>query len=284
MAFWEISGRAHWVDQSVVPRLSATVEAILEMWISISLGTHILISFGRIILGLLIGLFLAVPSAYVLARVLPVLGERADSLLRIFALINPYCFFPVFVILFGLGETPKIAVLAWVSMWPIFFSSQNVFKNTDPQLIKMARSMNLNKAALFFRLTLPSGLPQIFTGLRLGVEMSFFILIAAEMTGATAGLGWLIHNAGASYQIARLYGTGLCVVVLGVLLNRFLILVRKGFLPWSGGLTIPWLQNTDVSPKNVSKKVLYFWCLIFLLAASMALFQIFRGVNLTVTV
>jgi NitT/TauT family transport system permease protein len=62
--------------------------------------------------------------------------------------------------------------------------------------------------------------------------MSFFILIAAEMTGATAGLGWIVHSAGALNQVPRIYAAGVCIVLLGVLLNRSLVFFRNGLFFW----------------------------------------------------
>ncbi|MDR2141254.1 MAG: ABC transporter permease [Deltaproteobacteria bacterium] len=280
LGLWELSGRAHWVDQTVVPSLTLTLKAIAQMWQRIDLGSHILISLGRVIFGLLIGLSVGAPMAYVLARAWPKLGQNFESLWRVFGLINPYCLFPIFVIMFGLGETPKIAVLAWVSLWPIFFGAETAFRNVNPQLLKTALSMNCRSWAIFWRITLPASLPAIFTGARIGVEMSFFILIAAEMTGATAGLGWIIHNAGAAYQTERIYGAGVCVVILGVGINRFLELIRQNFLAWGEGDGIPWLLSSRASKQPTNRLVLWLCCLIFALVMALGFWKIFQGENL----
>ncbi|MDR1609208.1 MAG: ABC transporter permease [Deltaproteobacteria bacterium] len=279
---WELSGQAHWVSQEIVPSLSLSLRAIAEMWIQINLGSHILISLGRVITGLVIAIIIGVPLAFILSRVWPTLGERVDSLTRVFGLINPYCFFPLFVIMFGLGETPKIAVLSWVSLWPIFFGSQAAFRAVDPQLIKTAKSLCCGPWAIFWKVTAPSSLPSIFNGARVGVEMSFFILIAAEMTGATAGLGWIIHNAGAAYETDRIYGAGICVVILGVGLNRFLHLIRRGFLAWSDYMASPWLYAGHSSPKPVNRIILWLSCLIFVLVFGLGLWKIILGENLII--
>jgi NitT/TauT family transport system permease protein len=282
LGFWELSGQAHWVDQTIVPSLSTSIKAIVEMWRNIHLGLHIMISLTRVVLGLLIGLTVAVPLAFLLGRLLPKVAVRVNALLQVFGLINPYCLFPVFVVFFGLGEAPKIAVLAWVSLWPIFFNGQSAFRSVDPQLLKTARSLNCGSLTAFWRVCLPAAIPAIFNGIRVGVEMSFFILIAAEMTGATAGLGWIIHNSGASYQTDRIYGAGICVVVLGVLINRFLVVIRRGLLSWSEALAPTWLQFSDTAPKPVKKSVAYAWCLIFILIMALGLIQIFRAENLLI--
>jgi NitT/TauT family transport system permease protein len=104
------------------------------------------------------------------------------------------------------------------------------------------------------------------------------------MTGATAGLGWIVHNAGAGYQTDRIYGTGLCIVILGVLINRFLILIRRAFLPWSDNMAAPWLYNPKAIPKKINNYCLFLWCLGFVILAVLGLRQIFLGVNLIVTI
>jgi NitT/TauT family transport system permease protein len=232
LAVWEASVRFGYIDSTFVPSFSQTILAAFELWERAFLFMHIMVSLCRVITGLLISLVIAVPMGYVLGRSFPGFARVIEPLLRIFGLVNPYCLFPLFVVFFGSGETGKIAVLAWVSLWPVFFSTLSGVRSVDPALVKTARSMRANGLAIFQKVVLPAALPQVFTGLRIGVEMSFFILIAAEMTGATAGLGWIVHSAGALYQVPRIYGAGLCIVILGVAINRFLVFLQNGLFFW----------------------------------------------------
>lgn len=232
---WELSGRLGLVDQAFVPSLTATLAAVFEMWERTHLFMHVMVSLARVTAGLVIAAALGVPLAYLMGRLLPGLAERVEALLRMFALINPYCVFPLFVVFFGAGELPKIAVLAWVSLWPVFFGTLAGVRGVDPGLVRTARSMTAGTAAVFWKVVLPAASPSVFNGMRIGVEMSFFILIAAEMTGATAGLGWIVHSAGALNQVPRIYGAGLCIVFLGVLMNRSLLFFRNGLFFWKTG-------------------------------------------------
>jgi NitT/TauT family transport system permease protein len=232
LCVWELSGRLGLVDQTFLPSLSTTLRAVFEMWERTHLFMHIMVSLARVTAGLVIAVGLGVPLAYLLGRVLPGVAERVEALLRVFALINPYCVFPLFIVLFGAGEAPKIAVLAWVSLWPVFFGTLAGMRGVDPTLVKTAKSMCAGPLASFWKVVLPAASPSVFNGARIGVEMSFFILIAAEMTGATAGLGWIVHSAGALNQVPRIYGAGVCIVVLGVFLNRSLLYFRNGLFFW----------------------------------------------------
>ncbi|MDR2612902.1 MAG: ABC transporter permease [Deltaproteobacteria bacterium] len=232
LALWELSGRLGLVDQAFLPSLTVTLVALVDMWEKSHLFMHVMVSLARVTAGIVIAVALGVPLAFLLGRILPGFAERVEPLLRVFALVNPYCVFPLFVVFFGAGETPKIAVLAWVSLWPVFFGSLAGMRGVDPGLLKTARSMNAGALSSFRKVVLPAASPSIFNGVRIGVEMSFFILIAAEMTGATAGLGWIVHSAGALNQVPRIYATGVCIVALGVFLNRSLVFFRNGLFFW----------------------------------------------------
>jgi NitT/TauT family transport system permease protein len=236
LVLWQLSGTFDWVDQSFFPNLSATLGAISEMWQRTHLFMHVSVSLVRVVLGLCAAIVIGVPMAWLLGSLFPGFFRRIEALLRVFALINPYCLFPLFVVFFGSGELAKISVLTWVSLWPIFFSSLGGVENVSPLLIKTAWSMKAKGFTLFRKVILPASLPSVFNGVRIGVETSFFILIAAEMTGATAGLGWIIHSAGALNQVPRIYGAGVLVVLLGVFINRYLNFIKNGVFFWKEDL------------------------------------------------
>jgi NitT/TauT family transport system permease protein len=275
LALWALSGRLGLIDETFVPSFFQTLGATKELWDRAYLFNHVMVSLSRVLIGLIIALVLAVPLGYLLGRILPKTAKVLEPLLRVFGLINPYCLFPLFVVFFGSGEAPKIAVLAWVSLWPIFFSTLTGVKNVDPAMIKIGRSMKAGKITIFWKIALPASAPQVFSGLRLGVEMSFFILIAAEMTGATAGLGWIIHSAGALYQVPRIYGAGLCVVILGVLINRFLVFIQNGLFFWKEsvdpilGASRPLDSGQKISPLKIAMAMA-----VFVLILAMGIHQI----------
>ncbi|MDR2459747.1 MAG: ABC transporter permease subunit [Deltaproteobacteria bacterium] len=266
------------MDQAFFPSLSTTVETIVSMWSKVHLFMHLMVSLCRVLVSLIISLILAIPFAFLFARVLPTFFSRIEALLRVFSIINPYCLFPLFVVFFGSGEIAKISVLTWVSMWPIFFSTLAGIKNVDPLLVKTAKSMDAGPITIFFKVVLPGALPSIFNGIRIGVEMSFFILIAAEMTGATAGLGWIVHSASALNQVTMVYGAGLLIVVLGVFLNRSLNFLRSGLFFWKeerdpiAGITGPL-----VGAKRISNTTLAIMAAVFVAVLSIGLYEIYRA-------
>jgi NitT/TauT family transport system permease protein len=102
----------------------------------------------------------------------------------------------------------------------------------DPLLVRAARSLGLSHPALFRKVILPSAVPTIFTGIRMAGTASILVLIAAEMVGAKAGLGYLIVNAQSSFLIPDMYAGILTVSLLGLAVNSLLVALERHFSKW----------------------------------------------------
>jgi NitT/TauT family transport system permease protein len=92
--------------------------------------------------------------------------------------------------------------------------------------------MGTNKLSLFWKVVLPGAAPNIFVGLKQGAGSSFFMLIAAEMIGATAGLGWMVLNSQINFQIPRLFVAVVIIAALGILINYLIGLLERKVLSW----------------------------------------------------
>jgi NitT/TauT family transport system permease protein len=121
LARWEIVAKLKLIDEAFVPSFFQTLPVTRELWERAFLFTHVMVSLSRVLIALLLALVLAVPLGYVFGRLLPKLAKTLEPLLRVFGLINPYCLFPLFVVFFGAGETPKIAVLLGFPSGRYFF-------------------------------------------------------------------------------------------------------------------------------------------------------------------
>lgn len=232
LVLWEIFPRIGVFNSQFIPPFSKVLGQIYILWFNNALFTNVMVSLWRVILGLLIGAVIAIPLGLLLGGWLSDISDLFDPLFRILGQVNPFSLFPVFILIFGMGETTKLAVVAWVCIWPILYNTILGAKSADKLLIKAARSMNITNWQLFKKVLLPSAEPSIFAGLRVGAEMSFFMLIAAEMISSNAGLGWLFHNSAMNNQIPRMYLAGLFIVAFGVALNRFLIYLQNKLFFW----------------------------------------------------
>lgn len=232
LVLWQILPMTRIVNPQFIPPLSTVLVQVYNLWVYNFLFTSIMVSVWRVILGLIIASAIAIPLGFLLGGWFNDIADIMDPLFRIFGQVNPFSLTPIFILFFGMGETAKLAVVAWVCVWPILYNTILGVRNVDSVLLKTAFSMKVSNWQLFKKVLLPAAAPSIFAGLRVGVEMSFFMLIAVEMLGANAGLGVVYHTSAMNNQISRMYAAGIFVVILGVALNRSLIYIQTKLFFW----------------------------------------------------
>src|SRR5690606_38227794 len=120
-------------------------------------------------------------------------SDIINPLLEIFRNTAALALLPVFILFLGIGEASKIGLIIYACVWPILLNTISGVRNVDPLLIKSARTMGLSSIKLFRKVILPAAVPTIFVGVRLAGGFSVLMLVAAEMVGAKAGLGYLIN-------------------------------------------------------------------------------------------
>lgn len=181
------------------------------------------------------GFGIAVVSAVVLGLLVAwygALDRFLNPLLEVFRNTAALALLPVFTLLLGIGETSKISIVAYAAFFPVLLNTIAGVRTVDPLLIRAARSLGLSNFTLFQKVILPSAVPTIFTGIRMAGTSSILVLIAAEMVGAKAGLGYLIVNSQSSFLIPDMYAGILTVSLLGLAVNYLLVGVERYFSRW----------------------------------------------------
>ncbi len=229
---WEVGPRYGWIDSQFFPPPSAILAEGLRLAGKGKLHVHILISLRRTFTGLVAAMAVGIPFGFVLGGWFPRFTLFLRPLLRLLGQINAFSLFPLFVLFFGIGELAKFSIIFWSSLWPILFTTIAGVQGVDPLFVKVARSMGSGRLLLFGKVLFPGALPSIFTGIRLGATIAFLMLIAAEMVGASTGLGWLIHNSSMNYVIPRLYLAAAIIAGLGMGLNYILHFLENLIIRW----------------------------------------------------
>jgi NitT/TauT family transport system permease protein len=232
LLLWELAPRVGLADRMFIPPLSEIIVTGAQMFISGNLLLHIKVSLRRALLGFIIATIAALPLGFLLGGWFKRFEEYLDPLFKVMAQINPFSVFPVFILLFGIGETAKIAIILWVCVWPVLFGTILGVKSIDQTLVKVALAMGTTKIALFWKVVLPGAAPAIFGGLKQGAGIAFFMLIAAEMIGATAGLGFLILQSQVNFQIRRLFVGVVTIAILGLVITWLLNFIEKRVITW----------------------------------------------------
>ncbi|HEV2098248.1 MAG TPA: ABC transporter permease [Stellaceae bacterium] len=228
---WEVLPRIGLVNRVFLPPFSDVVVAVQRLALSGALAEHALASVLRSASGLALAILIAVPAGLMIGSSRRI-AEFIEPLLELFRNTAPLALLPVFTLILGIGETSKIAMVLYASAWPILLSTANGVRTVDPLLVKAARSMGLGSTRLFAKVILPASVPTIFTGIRLAAAHSILVLIAAEMVGAKAGLGYFVSAAEYNFQIPEMYAGILTLAALGLLVNFTLVHIERRLSMW----------------------------------------------------
>jgi NitT/TauT family transport system permease protein len=230
-AVWEIFPRLGLVDATFLPPLSDVLVAWWDLAVSGQLWSHTEASLVRSAAGFGLAILIAVPLGLLIGWYSRV-ANLLNPLLEVFRNTAALAILPVFVLILGLGETSKISIILYGCTWPILLNTVSGVRTVDPLLIKSARSLGLGPVRLFQKVVLPAAVPTIFTGIRLAGAASILILIAAEMVGAKAGLGYLINYAQYNFAVPDMYAGIITISAIGLLVNQLLIATERRFSTW----------------------------------------------------
>jgi ABC-type nitrate/sulfonate/bicarbonate transport system permease component len=155
-----------------------------------------------------------------------------DPILELLRPIPPLAFLPIFIIWFGLGELSKVLMIAFSAFFVIYVNTYQGVRYADPLLMRAAQSLGASPQRTFFTISLPAAMPEIFTGLRLGMGMSFFVLVAAELLAADSGMGFRIQEARWQFRIDRMIWGAVEIGIIGFILFSLLEKLEKRLLAW----------------------------------------------------
>ncbi|MEN3284442.1 MAG: NitT/TauT family transport system permease protein [Solirubrobacteraceae bacterium] len=231
LAAWELVPRLGVVDRTFLTPFSDVLVATWHLIQDGSLWTHVHTSMVRAVAGFAIALALAIPLGLLIGWY-ALAAEVITPLFEVFRNTATLALLPVFTLLLGIGETSKIAIVVYACSFPIVMNTITGVREVDPLLIKSARSMGLGSARLFQKVILPAAVPTIFTGVRMAGSYAILVLVAAEMVGAKAGLGYLINYSQYNFQVPNMYAGILTISVIGVAVNALLVGLERRFSSW----------------------------------------------------
>lgn len=231
LALWELVPRVGLVDRVFLPPFSEVVIAWWGLAASGELGEHLGASLLRAGSGLLLAVAVAVPLGILIGWYAGV-AQALNPLLETFRNTAALALLPVFVLLLGLGESSKIALILFACAWPILLNTVSAVRTVDPLLIRSARSLGFSEAQVFRKVVLPASVPTLFTGVRLAGAVALLVLVAAEMAGANAGLGYLITASQFNFQVPEMYAGIVTISLLGLMVNQLLVTLERRLSRW----------------------------------------------------
>lgn len=233
---WEVLPRVGLVNPTFFPPLSAVLEEAGNLFGSQHLLGHTVATLWRVVMGIVLAALLAVPAGTILGFWLPGVAAGLNPLFRILAQVNPFSLMTVFLLFFGIGEKAKLVIVTWVAFWPLIHHVTAGTQSMDPDLFKAARGMGVSRLRLFLSVLLPGVAPAILLGIRSSIILLLAILVAGEMLGGLAGLGWLLHWASnyysSPYATTPVFAVGLCITLIGVGLSATLRRLERDLFFW----------------------------------------------------
>ncbi|MFB7368348.1 ABC transporter permease [Streptomyces sp. NPDC056222] len=231
LLLWETAPRLGLVDRTFLPPFSEVATAWWALAADGQLADNTYASLVRSFSGFGLALAVAVPLGLLIGWYRPV-AALLGPLLEVFRNTAALALLPVFVLLLGIGETSKISIVVYACTWPILLNTISAVRHVDPTLLKLAKSMDLSTPRLFQKVILPSAVPVMFTGIRLAGAVSILVLVAAEMIGAKAGLGYLINASQFNFAIPQMYAGIITISAIGVTFNQLLVAVERRLSSW----------------------------------------------------
>jgi ABC-type nitrate/sulfonate/bicarbonate transport system permease component len=192
---------------------------------------HIAATLQRVAIGFTTGAALAIgiglPAGHF--RVVRNIVEPVVELLRP---IPPLAMLPLFIVWVGIGEGSKVGFITYATFFPTFLTTVHAVRQLDPRFVRAAQSLGARPSQLFVRVILPAALPEMLTGLRLGIALSFFVIVISEFIGAEQGLGYLINDGRNFFLVPQMLGAAMLLGALGYAGNAVVRLVERRLLRW----------------------------------------------------
>ena len=231
LVLWEVLARLNVIDVRLFSRPSLIFEALYPLVKTGELFRHAYISVQRIVLGFFCG---AVPGV-VLGLSMGLFPPIRASLMPLVASTFPIpklAIMPLILIVFGLGEASKVFTIAIGVFYLVLINSMTGVLSIEPIFLEVAKNFGASRRQSYLTVALPGSLPMIFAGLKLGMGTALLLIVAAELSAAQAGVGWMVWRAYDMFDIERMFSALITLAAMGYLLSLALDALEKRVIPW----------------------------------------------------
>jgi len=219
------------VNPIFVPGPWLVIGKVLELAVNGQLWAHVSATLQRVALGFSTGAVLALAVGLPAGHLRSV-RNAVEPVVELLRPIPPLAMLPLFVVWIGIGEGSKVGFITYATFFPMFLTTVHAVRRIDPLLVRAAQSLGARPRQLFFRVLLPAALPEILTGMRLGLALSFFVIVISEFIGAEHGLGYLINDGRNFFLVPQMLGAAVVLGLLGFAGNAVVRLLERRALRW----------------------------------------------------
>jgi sulfonate transport system permease protein len=235
LLLWEFLSRKGIINPSILPSPTTIWATFLDLVETGELQQHVKVSLLRVLQGFTLGAFIGIAGGTLIG--LSRFVEKA--LLLITGLLRPIpiiAWVPVLILWVGIDETSKVTVIAIGSFWPVLLNTIHGIQGTDRKFLEVARILGKGRWTVLTKVVLPSALPSIFTGVRIGIGIAWMSVIGAELIAASSGVGYLIMYARELSQPDVMLVGVFSIGIVGLLIDVALRRVERRVLRWNFNL------------------------------------------------
>jgi len=235
VAVWAAVTRLGWVSPQVLPSPFQVSSDLYQLAASGKLTGHVVATLQRVVFGFAFG-----AGAATLAGALTGYSPRwrafLDPTLQALKAVPSLAWVPLFILWFGIFETSKVALIATGVFFPVYLNLMTGIRNVDRKLVEVGLINNLVPLALVRRILAPAAAPAYFAGLRTGLAVGWMFVIAAELMGASRGLGFLMLDSEMTGRPSVIMGALILFALLGKASDAALVAIERRCLAWTDDL------------------------------------------------
>jgi sulfonate transport system permease protein len=231
LATWQLLSTTGLISTAIVP-------APAEIWIAArqlaergELQHDILVSLRRVAIGFSVGATTGLLFGLFVGLFEPV-RDLFDRSLQMVRTIPHLALVPLMILWFGIGEEPRVILVAMGSLFPVYINTVGGIRNVDPKLVELGKSYGLGRAALVWSIILPAALQPILIGIRYALGVAWLTLVVGETIASRDGIGYLVQNARELLRIDIIVLAIILYAIAGWLSDLLIRLVEKRLLRW----------------------------------------------------
>ena len=236
VGLWHLASVSGVLPSEVLAGPATVLDSAAKLIRTGELQDAILVSLRRAMTGLAIGGSIGMALAVIAG--LTRLGEDlVDAPMQMLRTVPNVALIPLLIIWFGIGEAPKVALIALATAFPLYLNVYAGIRGVDQSLVEAGRTLGLSRAGLVWHVILPGALPNALVGLRYSLGIAWLALVFGEQINATAGVGYLMANAREFFQTDVIVVCLVVYALLGLVVDLVVRTLERIFLAWRPSFT-----------------------------------------------
>ena len=232
LALWEIVSRLFVANPLFLAAPTQIVQAIYVLFASGEMERHIAVSAAEFAIGYVVASVIGIAVGFGMASS-PKFKQAMQPWISGLYATPTIALAPLFILWLGIGIWSKVLVVIFLVLFPVTINTEAGLRTTSERLVEMLKSFGATSRQIFFKVSLPSALPFILAGLKLGIGRGLIGVVVAELFGSRAGLGRLISQSADAFNMPELFAGVIVLAVAGIAMTAGFSWVERKLVPWT---------------------------------------------------